>query len=198
MNILTECNLAKLVVDILDGKTVVFPTETTYGLGCDATNQKAVDEIFKVKGRSDDKPLLIVVPNVFEAKKYLEWNAALETLATKHWPGPLTIVSRYTGAGGLASGVVGKDGTVAVRVTAHLLLKSITEKLGRPLVATSANVAGSPSLYDSGKIVEIFKTRPQQPDIVLNYGELPVTAPTTLVDVASGVPKVLRQGGVVI
>ena len=81
MQVLTEYNIASLVSDIRLGKTVVFPTETSYGLGCDATNQAAVDQIFKIKGRRSDKPLLVVVPNIEMAKQYLVWNDLLEKIA---------------------------------------------------------------------------------------------------------------------
>ena len=111
MKIMTECNLAQIVSEILNGKVLVFPTETSYGLGCDATNQESVDKIFKIKGRTDDKPLLVVVDSIESAKKYLHWNETLEKLAQKYWPGPLTIVGEYAGEN-LAKGVVGKDNTI--------------------------------------------------------------------------------------
>lgn len=95
MRILTDCNLAQLVADILNGQTVVFPTETSYGLGCCATNQAAVDRVFKIKGRPSDKPLLVVVPSVEAAKEYLVWNELLEKVADKYWPGGLTVVGEY-------------------------------------------------------------------------------------------------------
>lgn len=193
MKLSSECNLAQLVVDLLNGQTLVFPTETSYGLGCDATNQESVDKIFKIKGRSDDKPLLIVVPSVAEAKKYLAWNETLEQLASNYWPGALTVVGEYKG-GGLAKGVVAKDNTVAVRVSKHPLIKSITEKMGRPLVATSANLAGLPSLYNAEEISKIFAAQDIKPDIILNYGILPVRPATTLVSVVGGKLNVLRQG----
>jgi L-threonylcarbamoyladenylate synthase len=212
MLILTECNLAQIVVDLLDGKTVVFPTETSYGLGCDATNQDAVDKIFKIKGRRSDKPLLVVVPTIEMAKKYLVWNELLEKIAAKHWPpfakasggrpGPLTVVGEYdelrikNQESRLANGVVSKDNTVAIRVTAQPLLKSITEKLNRPLVATSANIADTGDIYSADEIVSQFKDREAQPDIILNQGELPKNPPTTIVSVVGGEQKILRQGAV--
>lgn len=182
-----------MIVDILNGQVLVFPTETSYGLGCDATNQASVDRIFKIKGRADDKPLLVVVDSIEAAKKYLVWNEHLEILANKYWPGPLTIVGEYLG-GNLAQGVVGKDGTVAVRVTDFSLLKSITSKINRPLVATSANLAGEPSLFDSQAIVDVFKDRENQPDIILDQGLLPQSPATTLVSVVGNNFKILRQG----
>ncbi|MBI5729123.1 MAG: Sua5/YciO/YrdC/YwlC family protein [Candidatus Magasanikbacteria bacterium] len=255
MKILTECNLAELVVDLLSGKTIVFPTETSYGLGCDATNQAAVDKIFKIKGRKSDKPLLVVVPTVEMARKYLAWSDLLGTLAKKYWPGPLTVVGLYVpplfkegiegwsrtngkrllgfirtigmrselrknktkaeklceiyntattarphptlhlkGEETLADGVVSSEGTVAIRVTANPLLKSITEKLGKPLVATSANVADGGDSYSAESVIAQFQNRAVQPDIILDYGELPKRPPTTIVSVIGGKFKVFRQG----
>ena len=95
MIILTEQNLFEAVEYLKAGKTIVFPTETSYGLGCDAANQEAVNKIFKIKGRKSDKPLLVVVPTIEMAKKYLVWNNLLEDLASRYWPGPLTLVGKY-------------------------------------------------------------------------------------------------------
>lgn len=211
MKILSECNLAQLVIDLLDGQTVVFPTETTYGLGCDATNRAAVENIFKIKGRRPDKPLLVVVPTIEMAKKYLVWSPALDQIAAKYWPGPLTIVGEYArpekdsentkilrsaqdDIKDLAPGVVSSDNTLAIRVSAHLFIKSVTEKLGRPLVATSANIADAGELFSSDDVVAQFKDRAFQPDIILNNGILPKHLPTTIVRVRADQFEILRQG----
>jgi L-threonylcarbamoyladenylate synthase len=186
MQIMTECNLSQIVFEILNGQVLVFPTETSYGLGCDATNQTAVD-----------KPFLVVVDSIETAKKYLRWNETLEKLSQKYWPGPLTIVGEYVG-NNLATGVVGKEGTVAVRVTNFPLLQSITSKIGRPLVATSANLAGQENIHDSQKIIDIFASQKYQPDIILNYGQLPINSPTTLISVVGNNLKILRQGKIIL
>ena len=192
---MSQCNLALLIFEILNGKILVFPTETSYGLGCDATNQSSVNKIFEIKGRPDNKPLLIVVDSVESAKKYLLWNKTLENLSQKYWPGPLTIVGEYIGSN-LAKGVVGADNTVAVRVSAFPFIKSTTQKIQRPLVATSANLAGEESLFDPQKIAEVFSDKKNQPDIILNYGVLPKSMPSTLVSVIGDEIKILRQGSV--
>ncbi len=197
MNIMSECNIALIVSEILNGKVLVFPTETSYGLGCDATNQESVDRIFKIKGRTDDKPLLVVVDSIESAKKYLHWNESLEKLSQKFWPGPLTVVGEYIG-GNLAKGVVGANNTIAVRVSAYPLIQSITQKIQRPLVATSANIAGEPSLFNSAEIVKVFENKNNQPDIVLNYGVLPGSVPTTLVSIVDNKIKILRQGKIIV
>lgn len=195
MKLLTECNLGLLVSEILSGKTLVFPTETSYGLGCDATNQNAVDKIFKIKRREDNKSLLIVVQSVEDSKKYIEWNDLVENLANKYWPGPLTIVAKAK-KGELASGVVAKDGTVAVRVSAHSFIRSLTRVLNKPLVATSANISNSANIYSADEIIEQFKNKNDQPDLVLDYGKLPVHPPTTIIKVLGERFEIIRQGEV--
>lgn len=198
MEIVTQCNLAKIISELIFGKTLVFPTETSYGLGCDATNQTAVNKIFSIKGRPDNKPLLVVVPNIEAAKRVIEWNPIVEKLAAKYWPGPLTIVGEAakleSWEKSLAKGVVSEENTVAVRVTNFPMLRSVTEKLGRPLVATSANFSAESDNYSADEVIASFKNREATPDIILNSGTLPKNPPTTIVRVYEDRMVVLRQG----
>lgn len=202
-----ENNLNFIVRELLKGKIFVFPTETSYGLGCDATQQSATDQIFRIKGRNSNKPLLVVVPSVAMAKHYLQWNELLDRLAIKYWPGPLTIVSTANkhpslpstpsiqqAISSLARGVIAADGTVAVRVTADPLLQAITEKLGRPLVATSANLADSGDNFNPELIAQQFSAQIHQPDFLIDGGILPIKKPTTLVLVKNNAFSILRQG----
>lgn len=181
-------------------KTIVFPTETSYGLGCDATNQEAVDKIFKIKGRKSDKPLLVVVSTIEMAKEGLEWSPSLQSLADKYWPGALTVVGEVKSrkykveSFDLANGVVASDDTVAVRVTSAEIPKYLSEKLGRPVVATSANLADAGDVYDSAEIIKMYEGREWQPDAIVDSGILTKNLPTTIVSVVEGKLKVLRQG----
>lgn len=184
MKVVDQENLAEA---LQNGQTIVFPTETSYGLGCDAANQETVDKIFKIKGRKNDKPLLVIVPTIEMAKKYLVWNDLLEELADKFWPGPLTIVGEWNKKENLAKGVVAADNTIAVRVTNFPLTKFLSAQLGRPLVATSANLADAGDIYDSKKIAV-------KSDILVNGGELPHNPPTTIVSVVNNNLQILRQG----
>lgn len=204
-------------VDYLQaGKIIIFPTETCYGLGCDATNQSAVDRIFQIKDRRPDKPLLIVVPNIEMAKERLEWNDLLDSLAKKYWNnfsvGPLTVVGKVKIAkeypplvpplnkggkwGVLAKGVVAQDETVAVRVTNAEIPKYLSEQLGKPIVATSANISDAGEIYDSRELIKMYEDREFQPDAIIDAGVLPKNPPSTIVSVVDGELKVLRQGAV--
>jgi len=185
------------------GKTVIFPTETSYGLGCDATNQTAVNKIFKIKNRRLDKPLLMVVSTIEMVKEYLEWTQLFQNLADKYWPGPLTVVGRLKFQNSikskiLASGVVTQNGTVAVRVTNAEVPKYLSEKLGRPIVATSANIANAGDVYDSAELIKMYAGHESQPDIIITAGVLPSNLPSTIVSVIEGELKILRQGSLII
>lgn len=193
MQVLSKENLLEVVEYLKAGKTTVFPTETSYGLGCDATNQEAVNKIFKIKGRKSDKPLLVVAPTVAMTKKYLMWNKTVELMANSYWPGALTIVGEWNKKEKLATGVVSADNTIAIRVTNHPIPKFLSEKLGRPLVATSANLAGAGDIYSAQEAERIFSSKEFRPDIIIDGGELPHNQPTTIVSAVDEL-KILRQG----
>ncbi len=186
-------NISEIAALFLGGNIIVIPTETSYGLGCDATNSKAVDKIFTVKKRPVNNPLLVILPNTASAKKYLVWNNTIDELANNYWPGPLTIVGKYAG-GDLVKGVIASDGTIAVRVTADPWLSELCRKTGRPLVATSANISGRGDIYDAKIIENHFNGQTETPDAIVDAGELPANPPTTIVAVSSGKLKILRQG----
>ena len=217
MNVLRIDNLntLEIVEELKQGKTIIYPTETVYGLGCDATNQEAVDKIFKIKKLQENKSVLVLVPSVAMVMSYVEWNEKLEEISGKYWPGPLTVVMQSKPDCGLARGVVAEDGTVAFRVTGHPLSSEISEALNRPLVSTSANITSEKSPSDIKDVLETFSThsprRAQQdglvsdgekaetkPDIVIDAGELPHLSPSTVIKISNGGFEVLRQGELII
>ncbi len=200
MQILKQENLntLEIVEELKQGKTLVYPTETVYGLGCDATNQSAVDKIFEIKKRQQDKSVLVLVPSVAMAMSYVEWNEKLEEISGKYWPGPLTVVMRAKPDCGLAGGVVAEDGTVAFRVTGHALCAEISEALNRPLVSTSANISSHKSPSDIKDVLETFANAEDKPDMVIDAGGLPHISPSTVIKIENGEVVVLRQGELVV
>ncbi len=200
MEIITpeDFNLAEIVERLKQGAVIVYPTETVYGLGCDATNQEAVNKIFAIKQRQKNKPVLVVVPSVGMAMEYVEWSNKLEELAHKYWPGPLTIVVKVKADNLLAAGVVAEDKTLAFRVTDYPLAVELSQDLGRPLVSTSANISSQESTYDVTDIVAMFENSEIKPDIVLDVEILPHRSPSTVIKVKGDKVEVLRQGSVVV
>ncbi len=181
---------------LLQGKVLVLPSETSYGISCVANNQKAVDKIFAIKKRDKNKSLLIVVPTIMMAKKYLLWNKLLRELAKNYWPGILTIISEIK-KNDLAKGVVSDKKTLALRVTNQPILKYLSSKLSYPLVSTSANISGQEAIYDVNAIVELFEKRKIKPDAILDCGRLPKNKASTIVSVVGDELIVVRQGGLI-
>lgn len=195
MEIVKIENLDHVIAILQKGGVVIYPTETTYGIGCDATNQEAVDRIYKIKNRPTDKPVLALVDSVETAKKYWQWNDYLGKLTQKYWPGPLTIRANASVDGlNLAKGVVDKDGVIALRFSSHAIAQKLASFLGRPLVSTSANIFGDKEIYDSRVLLETFGDKEFQPDAIIDVGVIPFHPPSTLIDVTGSELKILRQG----
>ena len=127
------------------GDLVIYPTETVYGVGVDATNQEAVKKLLKYKSRREGKPLSIAVADRPMAEQYVELNDQAKKLYKRFLPGPHTIISK--GLGKVAAGVESEFKTLGVRIPAYPLVLKLTEALGRPITATSANASGEKRPY---------------------------------------------------
>ncbi|MCF6276237.1 MAG: threonylcarbamoyl-AMP synthase [Candidatus Magasanikbacteria bacterium] len=191
-----DISIKEIVKALQSGKVIVYPTETSYGFGVDATNKEAVNKIFKIKQRQKGKPVLVVMPNIHMAMEYVEWSEKLDELAQKYWPGPLTVVVPTKNNHNLASGVVAGDNTLAFRISSHPLVAELTQKLGKPIVSTSANLASQNDPYDAQEIISIFEKEENKPDIIIDAGELPEESPSTIIRLLNGELEVLRQGQV--
>lgn len=123
------------------GKTLLYPADTIWGLGCDATNQKAVDAIFKLKNRPKNKPLIALVADIDMLKLFVETvpENIEELLNSEH---PTTLV--YPKGKGLAKGVISDNGSVAIRIPKPCFVLDLITAFGKPIVSTSANISGAP------------------------------------------------------
>ncbi|KKW42319.1 MAG: YrdC/Sua5 family protein, required for threonylcarbamoyladenosine (T(6)A) formation in tRNA [Candidatus Magasanikbacteria bacterium GW2011_GWA2_56_11] len=191
-------SFSELVSALRRGETLVYPTETCYGLGCDATNGEAVGRVFAIKQRVENKPLLVVVPDIAMILDYVVWTPALERLARKYWPGPLTVVTYLQPEVRLPAGVAGPDGTIAFRVTSHPVAAELSRGLGAPLVSTSANISGGANPYTTEAVLEIYRNAADQPDIIIEAGSLSEKSPSTIVRVEGESITVIRQGEIVV
>lgn len=176
-----------------DGGVLVFPTETSYGIGCDATNDVAVAKVFAAKGRPDGKGVPILVQSARQAAGYVVFSKIAEELAGKYWPGPLNLILPVRV--GISSRCA-TDDTQSVRVSSHPFIQSLLKAFDRPLVATSANPSGSEALYEVSNLEEIFGDRAQFIDGVVDIGPLPVVPASTTVRVLDDVIEIIRQGSI--
>jgi len=177
---------------ILEGGLVAFPTETVYGLGGDATSERAVAAIFEAKGRPQFNPLISHVPGPDEAKRLVRWNATADKLAARFWPGPLTLVlARAKDSPVALLATAGLD-TVAVRAPAHPMAQARIRAVGRPLAAPSANRSGAVSPTRAEHVVQSLGDRVR---MILDGGPCQVGLESTVLDLTTAPPSLLRPGG---
>lgn len=161
----TEINNA---LDVLrKGGTILYPTDTVWGIGCDATNNKAVDKIFKLKKRSEHKTMIILLDEKEKLQRYVEHLPDITYDLINSIDTPTTII--YSHARNLAKNVIAKDGTVAIRIVQDDFCRELIRELDKPLVSTSANIAGeetpvvfskiSPEIYDYVDYVVKLRTK---------------------------------------
>lgn len=131
--------IKKTVLSLKQGKTILYPTDTVWGLGCDATNFEAVSNIYKLKNREESKSLIVLVSSIFMLKKYVSVpKKALEIL--KNTNKPTTII--YNNPKGFAKNTIAEDKTIAIRIVKDEFCRKLIKRFGKPIVSTSANVSG--------------------------------------------------------
>ncbi len=191
---LQDIDLKQLIINLKRGQVIVYPTETCYGLGCDATNEQAVNKIFKIKKRQKNKPVLVLMPNIDLAKQYIIWNKQIQEMVDKYWPGDLTIVANLKPLAKLPDLVKAIDNSIAFRISSHSLAQEISQELQRPFVSTSANLSQKKDPYDIQELIEIYRQQSVQPDIIIDAGVLPFRSPSTIIKLINNQWQVLRQG----
>jgi L-threonylcarbamoyladenylate synthase len=185
-------NLTRAAAILKDGGVVAFPTETVYGLGADASRADAVAKIFALKGRPADHPLIV---HIAEAEQLPQWAADLPpsacTLAETFWPGPLTLILRR--APHVPDAVTGGLETVGLRVPAHTLARELLRAFGGGIAAPSANRFGRVSPTTAQHVRDEFGA---ELPMILDGGRCAVGVESTIVDLSSRAPAILRPGGV--
>ncbi len=180
------------------GGVVAHATETCYGLACDLTNPQAVTKLFAIKNRPQDQPVSGLFASIATAKKYVEWNTKAEELASKHLPGPLTLIlslRKDTQQIFPTPYPLPPTPSLGIRISSHPLAMELVRRFGKPLSTTSANVHGRPNPYSVQKIEQQFASANVQPDLILDSGTLPLTPPSTIINLSSaGQSRTHRQG----
>lgn len=186
--------LAPAVAILAAGGLVAFPTETVYGLGADALSAKAVQGIFRAKGRPADNPLIVHVPSLAAAEELIHPKASrgpLQLLADSFWPGPLTLV--VPRRGGVPVEVTAGLDTVGIRVPNHRIALALLRALNRPVAAPSANRSGAPS---PTRPEHVWRDLAGRIDGLVDGGPCAVGVESTVLDLSVWPPVLLRPGGV--
>ncbi|MBW7867956.1 MAG: threonylcarbamoyl-AMP synthase [Brumimicrobium sp.] len=156
-------DIHEAIQGLKEGKTLLYPTDTVWGIGCDCTNEQAIQRIITIKQRSPQKSFILLVDSVAMLERYVD-NIPdvcydLIDFASK----PTTII--YDTPNGLPTSLLAEDGSIAIRVTEDNLCKRMIQQLRKPIVSTSANISGEPTAHNYSEINSIIK---EQVDFVLN------------------------------
>ena len=180
-----------------NGGLVVYPTETCYGLGADALNQRGVDKLLSYKRRREGKPLSILVQDQDEASRYVDVNESAARMYERFLPGPVTVVSyvkKDTGAI-IANGVASELGTIGIRISSHPFAMQLAQSYPNPITATSANASWKKKPYSVDDILSPLSNRQKETiDLILDAGNLPKRESSTVVDTTLVGGMVLRSG----
>ena len=190
----TTDGLARAAGLLRAGGLVAFPTETVYGLGGDARNDRAVAAIFAAKGRPSFNPLIVHVPDMEAARSVARFDARAEALAAAFWPGPLTLVLPLRLDAGISPLVTAGLPTVAVRLPAHPVAQGLLRAFGGPLAAPSANPSGKVSPTRADHVLAGLSGRIAA---VVDGGPCAVGVESTIIGL-DGDPALLRPGGVTV
>ena len=138
-----EQELWRTVEILRSGGSILYPTDTIWGLGCDATNYEAVENIYRFKHRLESKSLIVLLDDESKLPDYVETVPAISFDLINSLDKPTTII--YSKAKNLASNVIASDGTIAIRITKDPFCRDLIKLFGKPIVSTSANISGDPS-----------------------------------------------------
>ncbi|WP_399256072.1 L-threonylcarbamoyladenylate synthase [Terriglobus tenax] len=176
------------------GEVVGIPTDTFYGLAVDPVNLRAVERIYEIKKRAKYKPLSLLLSEVSQSYELArDLDTAFDRLTEKFWPGPLTIIVKAGGK--LPLRVTAQTGNVALRVPEAAIPRAVAAKLGLPITATSANLAGLPECTHATGVREQIG---DQIPLIVDGGPTARSLPTTIVDLSGGGSSwmILREGAI--
>jgi len=167
-----------------NGEMIIYPTETCYGIGVDATNEKSIQKVYVAKRRPIEKPISIAFSDIKMVKKFIDLNENALKLIKTFMPGPLTLVIKNKNF----SKLLGID-NIGFRIPDRKSVRNIIKKFGKPITSTSANISGEPPLYDPNEIKKKFW---MVASLLIDGGILDPNPPSTVFDVDRKI--ILRKG----
>lgn len=184
--------IAQAVAVLKDGGVISYPTETFYGLGVDATNVKAVERLFGVKGRDFRNPIPVVIGNIGILNQICtDISPLAQELIDRHWPGPLTLV--FSAAPSLSDRLTAGTGKIGVRVSSHPIARLLSGQLGGPLTSTSANRSGQKECVTAHEVMEKIG---DDLDLIIDGGATLGGKGSTILDITQKPPVILRAGAI--
>ncbi|MDE1870014.1 MAG: threonylcarbamoyl-AMP synthase [Candidatus Micrarchaeota archaeon] len=181
--------LNKCLSALSKGELIVYPTDTLYGLGADATIDGAVERVFAAKRRPIDKVVSIAVASIPAAEELVNFTPIAKAVASKLLPGPLTIILRAKSE----LKFVSKEGKIGIRIPDSDFALALLKSYNRPIIATSANLSGGPNPREISEVpAEIL----DKVSVVVDQGRTKYLAPSTIIDLSSDTIEVVREGAI--
>lgn len=175
---------------LLSGGLVAYPTESFYGFGADATNDRAIQRLFLAKKRKPDRPLLILIPTADSLARYVNSVPPVaRRLIGKFWPGGLTLI--FEASPEISPLLTAGTGKIGIRLSSHPVATALARAIGKPITGTSANISGEPACPSAG---EVLSSLQEKVDLVLDGGKTPGETGSTILDVTTDPPRILREG----
>lgn len=185
--------LQKALEVLNNGGVIIYPTETSYGLGGDFFDQKVVNKIYKIKQRDKNKALPVLVSDLKIASSLVKFSPLSTDLARRYWPGPLTLVLPYRYCDWHAE----YQDSLAMRISSFAWTKDLVELFGQPLVSTSFNLSNQASAYQVKNIKKYLDLAKIKPDLFINAGDLPENLASTIIKINEDNSwEILRQGSI--
>ncbi|MBU4299144.1 threonylcarbamoyl-AMP synthase [Patescibacteria group bacterium] len=177
------------------GEVIILPTDTVYGLIADAKNEKAVKRIFKIKRRETKKTLSIFVKDIKMAKDLAFVNKRQEKFLKTSWPGKVTAVLKVKPKvkNLFKFGIINSENKIGLRIPKYKLINTLLKKLDTPLTGTSANISGNPASTKIKEVLRQFENRKEQPDLIIDAGNLPKSRPSIVLDLTKSPAEILRS-----
>ncbi len=195
---LTQANKTDIIYEatqmLSKGGSVVYPTDTVYGLGVNPFDDFAVRRLFRIKKRDASKPVPLIVKSITMAKKLAFIGFKKEKILRAVWPGAVTVVLYKRAI--ISSFISANTNTVALRIPDNDFCVNLIKAFNSPITSTSANISGENSLVDPKDIVNRFKSELYKPDLIIDAGVLKSTRASTVLDLTKDKPKITRVGPV--
>lgn len=165
-NDVQQADLLKALDTLRSGGLILYPTDTIWGIGCDATDPEAVERVYQLKGREHDKSLIILLEHENKLQSYVREVPEIAYQLIEYTERPLTIV--YSGAKNLAPNLLAPDGSIGIRIVKHPFCEQLLRRFRKPIVSTSANLSGQPSAKNFAEIAPEINAGV---DYVVSYGQ---------------------------
>lgn len=174
-------DLKKALEVLQNGGVILYPTDTIWGIGCDATNEEAVKRIYEIKKRADSKSMLVLMENINSLERYVDEVPDIAYDLIEVTEKPMTII--YSGAKNLAKNLIAENGSIGIRITSEDFTRQLIQRFKKPIVSTSANISGSssPAFFDEisdeiiGAVDYVVEYRqdditPKEPSSIIKLG----------------------------